>query len=65
MDENILKKLAEQDQKLNSILESSEKMRKYFMWTMWISIAVIVLPLVGLVFALPSFFDGLTLPAGL
>ena len=65
MNEDIVKKLEEQDKKLDAILESSEKMRKYFWWTMVISIAVIVLPLIGLMFVLPSFFDSLTIPAGL
>ena len=64
MNEEILNKLAEQNAKLDVILRSSEQMRKYFLWTMIISISVIVLPLIGLVFALPSFFDSLTLPSG-
>jgi uncharacterized membrane protein YjjP (DUF1212 family) len=65
MDNDIAKKLEEQDKKLDAILVSSEKMRKYFLWTMIISIAVIVLPLIGMMFVLPSFFNSLTIPAGL
>jgi uncharacterized membrane protein YjjP (DUF1212 family) len=65
MNEDILKKLEEQDKKIDAIFESSEKMRKYFLWTMIISVAVIVLPLIGMVFVLPSFFDSLVIPAGL
>jgi len=65
MNEDILKRLDEQDKKLDEIFASSEKMRKYFFWTMIISVAVIVLPLIGMVFVLPSFFDGLNLPPGL
>lgn len=64
MNEDILKRLDEQDKKLSAILESSEKMRKYFMWTLIISVAVIVLPLIGMMFVLPSFFNSLMLPAG-
>jgi len=64
MNEDILKRFDEQDKKLSAILESSEKMRKYFMWTLIISVAVIVLPLIGLFFVLPSFFNSLMLPAG-
>jgi len=64
MNEDILKKLAEQDVKLNAIFESSEKMRKYFLWTMIISVAVIVLPLIGMAFILPSFMSSLVLPVG-
>jgi len=64
MNEDILKRLDEQDKKLDAIFQSGEKMRKYFFWTLIISLAVIVLPLIGLVFVLPSFFNSLTLPAG-
>lgn len=45
------------EQKLDATYKSVEKMRKYFFWTMIISVAVIVLPLIGLVFALPNFFN--------
>ena len=55
MEQEILKKLEEQDKKLEAIYQSSEKMRKYFFWTLIISILVIVLPLMGLFFVLPSF----------
>ena len=65
MNEDILKRLDEQDKKLDAIFQSSEKMRKYFMWTLIISVGAIVLPLIGLAFALPSFFNSLSIPAGL
>lgn len=65
MENDILKRLEEQDKKLSVILESVEKSRKYFLWTLIISVAVIVLPLLGLVFVLPSFFSSLALPSGL
>lgn len=65
MNEDILKKLEEQDKKLDAIFQSSEKMRKYFLWTLIISVAVIILPLIGLVFVIPSFLSNLALPVGL
>lgn len=65
MDNDILKRLDEQDKKLDAIFQSSEKMRKYFLWTLIITVAAIVLPMIGLVFVLPSFLNSLTLPAGL
>lgn len=55
MENEILKKLAEQEAKLDALYASSEKMRKYFLWTLIISVAVIVLPMIGLFFALPGF----------
>lgn len=57
MNEDILKKLEEQDTKLEEIRRSVEKMRKYFLWTLIISIAVVLLPLIGLVFVIPNFLS--------
>lgn len=60
MDQELLDKFAAQEKKLDAIFRSTEKMRKIFLWTMWITIAVIVLPLIGLVFVIPVFLK--TLP---
>lgn len=60
MEQEILKKLEEQDKKIDLIYASIEKMRKYFFWTMIITIATIVLPLIGLAFAIPFFLNTLT-----
>ena len=57
MNEDILKKLEEQDTKLEEIRRSVEKMRKYFLWTLIISIAVVLLPLIGLAFVIPNFLS--------
>lgn len=62
MDSDVLKKLEEQDKKLEAIFQSSEKMRKYFLWTLIITVVVIVLPLVGLIFVMPSFLDSTLSP---
>ncbi len=55
--EDILKILAEQQKKIDAIYASVEKTRKYFLWTMIITVALFVLPLIGLVFAIPSFIN--------
>ena len=52
MDE-ILKKIAEQDKKLDEICKSVEKMRKYFLWSLIVTIGTIVLPLIALAIAIP------------
>jgi type II secretory pathway component PulF len=62
MDEEIKEKLQQTDEKLDKIYKSCEQTRKYFLWTMIISIVVIVLPLIGLLIVIPSFlslFSGL------
>lgn len=54
MDE-ILEKIKEQDNKLDAIYKSIERMRKYFLWTLIVTIATIVLPLIGLIIIIPWF----------
>lgn len=58
MDE-VLKKLAELEAKIDSVYKSAEKTRKYFMWTLIISVVVMVLPLIGLLFAIPALMGAL------
>ncbi|MFZ2226003.1 MAG: hypothetical protein WA064_00870 [Candidatus Moraniibacteriota bacterium] len=65
MDHELEQKLAEQDKKLDQTYASVEKMRKYFLWTMIITIATIVLPLIGLVFAIPFLLSTLTSAYGI
>ena len=60
MESDILKKLEEQQAKIDAIYVSVEKTRKYFLWTMIITIILFVLPLIGLVFAIPSFIGTYT-----
>ncbi len=48
-------KLAELQTKLDATYASGEKMRKYFMWSAIITVAVIVIPLLILPLFLPSF----------
>jgi len=46
---DISRKLEEQDKKLDKIYRSVEKTRKYFLWTLLISVAFVVLPLLVLI----------------
>jgi len=57
-------KLVELQAKVDSIYTSVEKTRKYFLWTLIITVAVVVLPLLVLPFVLSSFLSSVTLPAG-
>jgi hypothetical protein len=57
MDPQIEQKLAEQDRKLDLIYTSIKKMHKYFFWTMMITIATIVLPLLALIVVIPWFLS--------
>ena len=57
MEQDILKKLDEQNIKLDAIALSVKKMRSYFFWTGVITIALFVIPLIGLVFVIPQFLN--------
>ncbi len=65
MEQEILKKLEEQEKKIDLIYASVEKTRAYFLWTLIISVALFVLPLVGLIFAVPFFLSTLSAAYGI
>ena len=52
--------IEEQQEKIDKVYASMEKMRKYFLWTLIITIVVFVLPLLGLIFVIPSFIQNYT-----
>jgi hypothetical protein len=60
MDQEILKKLEEQEAKIDAIYKSVEKTRKYFLWTLIVTVITVVLPLIGLVVAIPWFLNVMT-----
>jgi len=57
MEEEILKKIEMQDKKLEEIYRSVEKTRKYFLWTLIITLALFILPLIGLLLVIPKFLN--------
>ncbi len=57
MNEEILKKIEVQEEKIDAIYKSVEKTRKYFLFIIWASVIAFVLPAIGLMFAIPAFID--------
>jgi len=55
VENDTVKKLSELEAKIDAIYVSVEKTRKYILWTVIATVVVFVLPLVGLVFAIPMF----------
>lgn len=45
------------EEKINAIYTSVEKTRKYIKWAFIISVLAVVLPAIGLLFAIPSFLS--------
>lgn len=55
MDEQTTNALARMEEKIDAIYASVEKTRKYFQVVMWVTIAMVVLPLLALLFVVPTF----------
>ncbi len=53
-----------QQKKIDAIYVSVEKTRKYLLWTMVATIAFFVLPLIALMFVVPSFISSYTTSIG-
>jgi TRAP-type mannitol/chloroaromatic compound transport system permease small subunit len=58
MDE-LIKKIEEQNQKIDAMYKSVERLRKYFYWTLILTIVFFVLPLIGLIFVIPLYLNTL------
>ncbi|MDD3487667.1 MAG: hypothetical protein PHF35_04840 [Candidatus Moranbacteria bacterium] len=57
MDPEIQKQLEAMSQRIEEIYVSVEKTRKYFQWTLIITVATIVIPLIGIAIAIPYVFS--------
>ncbi len=57
MENEILLKMEAQDSKIDAIYISVEKTRKYFQVVMWITLATVLLPLLGLIIGIPIFIN--------
>lgn len=57
MEQEILNRLEKNEEKLEKIFVSVERMRRYFLWTLIVTVLMVLLPAVGLLFAIPKFMD--------
>jgi hypothetical protein len=55
--EELKKKIDEQGIKIDAIYKSVEKTRKYFLMIIWVTVIAVVVPIIGLVFAIPAFMN--------
>ena len=60
MDTETQKRFDELEKKVDAIYVSTEKTRKYFLWTLIITVAMVVLPLIGLIIVVPIFISNLS-----
>lgn len=57
IDPELLAKLDAIEQKAEAAYVAAEKARKYLFWTGVVTAALIILPAIGLVFAIPQFLN--------
>lgn len=60
MEPSIKQQLDEQAAKLDAILVSVKKTEQYFRLIFWGTVILFVLPLIGLLFAVPAFINSYT-----
>lgn len=57
MDEELKQKIDAQQEKIDEIYKEMKKLKRYFLWTFWLTVVFFVLPLVALVFVVPWFLS--------
>jgi hypothetical protein len=57
MDQNTQDTFNRHEKKLDAIFASVEKTRKYFLIILWVTIAMVVLPVIGLMLVIPTFIE--------
>lgn len=60
MEPDIQNKLALLEAKLDGVQASIDKIRRYFQIITWVTIIMVVLPLLGLLIAIPAFIRSYT-----
>ena len=60
IDPELLAKLNQIEEKAEKAYQASEKVRKYLFWTGVVTVTLIVIPVIGLAFAIPSFISSYT-----
>jgi len=55
MEETLITKIEELEKKVERVRVSVEAVRKYFMWSLILTLAFFLLPLIGLIIVIPRF----------
>jgi hypothetical protein len=59
MDQDLDKRLTVLEQKIDATYVVANKTRKIFLWTLIIAVVTTILPLIGLLFAVPKLIESL------
>jgi len=65
VEDELRQKLDLLEKKIDAVFISAEKTRKYILWTVIGTVALFVLPLIGLAFIIPSFINTYSQMGGL
>ena len=65
MEQDLLSKMESLEKKLEETHQAVFQLRRYFLWALIISVAVVILPLIGLLFVLPGFLSSYSSLGGL
>lgn len=60
IDPELAAKLDEIGTKAEKAYQAAEKVRKYLFWTGVVTVVLVVVPAIGLMFAIPQFIDSYT-----
>lgn len=60
MEKEILDKLQRQEEKIDQMYRSVEKLRRYFLWMIILAVVTLVLPMIAMVFILPWAISTIT-----
>lgn len=60
MEQNVQERLDAMEVKIDTTLKAVKKIQWYMTVTAWVTIAVIVLPMLGLLFAIPALLSSYT-----
>jgi len=65
MDEQLYKKIEDLEAKVDNLYKTMQTAKKYFMWSLILTLVFFVLPLIILIFLLPSLMNTITSYSGL
>ncbi|MEK9166383.1 MAG: hypothetical protein AAB846_01475 [Patescibacteria group bacterium] len=60
IEQEMMRRLEEQGRKLEEVLDSVNRLKNYFRWTLIISILVIILPLIGIALIIPQILSAVS-----
>lgn len=63
--ETLEQRITHIEEKIDRVYVSTEKTRRYFLWTLIVTLVAFILPLLGIALVLPFLFSTLTAAVGL